>query len=121
MLFKSYADIPANYRRVILDETGEKRVKRVPLEVCNEIIQEYQELETENERLKEFELQVQRTNGSIRVSKYSRLSDALVALDRELDYTTNQKSITAVITQAGRPIRGFLNGQILTPWSMYDC
>ena len=48
MRFKDYKDIPAELRRVILEETNETRVKNVSIPVCNEILEEHFELQKEN-------------------------------------------------------------------------
>ena len=119
MQFKRYEDIPAKLRRVILEETGVKRVKRVSLALCNEILEDYFAYEQENEKLKEFELHLQKSGGSVIVKKFQDYKSAAVALDREIDYIIGSRGVTAVITQAGRPVRGYENGRVLTTRSIY--
>lgn len=114
-----HAEIPTDVRRFILRETGERRVKRVSIELCNELANEFFEYEEENEKLKDFELHFQRKGGNVVVKKYQSYKDAAVALDREIDYNISCKDVTAVITQAGRPLRGFENGRVIFEKSIY--
>ena len=48
-MYKDHKDIPTQYRRMILEETLEKRVSKVPLSFCNEIINEHIRMQEENE------------------------------------------------------------------------
>jgi hypothetical protein len=115
-----HAEIPTDVRRFILRETGERRVKRVSIELCNELADEFFEFEEENERLKDFALHFQRRGEkSPTVQKYQSYKDAAVALDRVIDYNISCKDVTAVITQAGRPLRGFENGRVIFSRSIY--
>ena len=117
--YTSYADIPQEVRRYILDSTGERRVKRVPLPVCNELAEDYYEYEAECAELKKFQLQVMK-NGQLTVTDYQDSRDAIVAFDREIDYTIGNRGVTMVITQAGRPMRGYQNGKVIYPSTIYD-
>lgn len=119
-MFKTYEEIPAKFRRIILQETGETRVRKVPMALCIEIIEDHLAYEKENEELKNFELHVQRKGERVRKMTFDNYKDAMVALDREIDYKLSTRDVVAVITQAGRPVRGFKNGQVMTPQSIYD-
>jgi hypothetical protein len=39
MMYCDYSEITADLRRVVLEETDEKRITDVPLALCNEIIE----------------------------------------------------------------------------------
>ena len=64
MRYRDYKEIPTELRRVILEETNETRVKHVSIHVCNEIIEEYLELQKENEKLKAFTVEYVNRNGN---------------------------------------------------------
>ena len=79
MYYGCHAEIPADVRRFILRETGERRVKRVSIALCNELAEEFFEFEEENERLKEFALHYQRRGEkSPTVQNYQCFKDAAV-------------------------------------------
>lgn len=119
-MFKDHKDIPAKYRRVILDEVLEKRVSKVPLSVCNEIIEEYLREEQEMESLKDFEVIVSK-NGARRVQNFKDIESAFVALDREIGYDIQDKSVTAVLKQADRIIKAYVKGVYVNgSYSIYD-
>ena len=69
-MFKDYKDIPAKYRRVILDETLEKRIKNIPLAECIEIVEDYIEFEKTNESLRNYEVLVSRNGTKSKVCIY---------------------------------------------------
>ncbi len=118
--YNSYDQIPAEVRRYILDETGERRVKRVTLDLCSELATDYYQYATEEVSLKKFQLHFQRLDGVVNVKNYDNYKSAALALDKELDYNINSnRDLTAVITQNGRPVRGYENGQVLFSRSIY--
>ena len=118
--YHSYDQIPAEVRRFILDETGERRVKRVNLELCSELAMDYYQYSQEEAELKRFQLHFQRSDGVVHVKNYDNYKAAAVALDLELGYNvTSNRELTAVITQNGRPVRGYENGKVLFRHSIY--
>ena len=119
MRYSDYSEIPAKVRRFILDESGARRVKQISLAYCNELADEYFEYEAECAELKKFTLHVER-NGSETVTDYQDLNDVMVAFDREIDYNIGTLGVTMVITQAGRPMRGYQNGKVIYPSTIYD-
>jgi len=119
MRYATYQDIPAKVRRFILDESGARRVKQISLSYCNELADEYFEYEAECAELKKFQLHVER-NGSETVTEYHNYDEVLVAFDREIDYNIGTRGVTMVITQAGRPMRGYVNGQVVNPSTIYE-
>jgi hypothetical protein len=120
MRYTDYSEIPAKVRRFILDESGARRVKQISLAYCNELADEYFEYEEECAELKKFELQVQEKNGHVTVTNHQSLQEALVAFDREIDYNIGSRGKTMVITQAGRPMRGYQNGKVIFPSTIYE-
>ena len=119
--FRSYNEIPPEIRRYILDESGERRVKRVTLEKCSEYAREFYELKEQESRLRDFELHVQRDGCPLEVKKYQDFQSVIVAFDREIGYNIGSRGVTMVITQAGRPIKGYMNGRVIERrTSIYD-
>ncbi len=113
-MFKSHDEIPAKYRRVILDETLLKRVAKVPLEECNEIISDYIQFEESNESLRNYEVIVSK-NGRIAKYEFSEPDDALRKLDEIIGYFTKDRKVNAILKQADRIIRGYVNGRWVHP------
>ena len=120
MRYTDYSEIPAKVRRFILDESGARRVKQISLAYCNELAEEFFEYEEECAELKKFELRVQEKTGHVTVTNHQSLQEALVAFDREIDYNIGSRGKTMVITQAGRPMRGYQNGKVIHPSTIYE-
>lgn len=119
MRYTDYSEIPAKVRRFILDESGARRVKQISLAECNELAEDYFEYEAECAELKKFKLHVER-NGNEVVTDYQDFQSAAVAFDREIDYTIGSRGVTMVITQAGRPMRGYVDGRVINPSTIYE-
>ena len=119
MRYTDYSEIPAKVRRFILDESGARRVKQISLAECNELAEDYFEYEAECAELKKFKLHVER-NGNEIVTDYQDFQSAAVAFDREIDYTIGSRGVTMVITQAGRPMRGYVDGRVINPSTIYE-
>lgn len=113
-MFNSHDEIPAKYRRVILDETLLKRVSKVPLEECNEIIADFIEFEESNKSLQKYEVIVSKDG---RTAKYEFVEpdDALRKLDEVIGYFTKDRKVQAILKQADRIIRGYVNGRWVHP------
>ena len=113
-MYRDHKDIPPKFRRIILDETLSKRVSKVPLSVCNEIIAEHlEDLET-LESLLNYEVIVSK-NGVRRQYNFRDPEAAFVALDREIGYDEHDPTVLAVLKQADRIIRAFVNGKWISP------
>ena len=113
-MYKTHEEIPAKYRRVILDETGLKRVSKVSLEECNEIISDYIEFETTNESLRNYEVLVSK-DGKKAKYVFVEPEDALRKLDEIVGYFSKDRNVTAVLKQADRIIRAYVKGIWITP------
>ena len=83
MEYRRHEDIPAKYRRIILDETLSKRVSKIPLATCNEIIKEHLEEEEVMESLRDFEVIIVK-NGKKVVMRSKDPGSALAELDKAL-------------------------------------
>jgi hypothetical protein len=115
-MYKSYNEIPANLRRVVLLETEETRIKNVSLRVCNEIIAEYIESEKENEALKDFTVSFINRNGKTKVFKFKTLHEAQVKMDAIIGHDVRKRTdIGVVLKQAGRIITVYYKGQYMRP------
>ena len=108
MIYASHKAIPAPLRRVILEETMQTRVANVTLATCNQIIADYLEQQKENAQLRRFSVTIVR-NGVTETRTYTDVEDALVAIDREMDYEYVGGSFVAFIHQANRLIRAYAN------------
>ena len=111
MLFNDYSDIPANYRRIILVETGHKRIKNVHLDLCNEIIEEHLQYEKDNEALMNFELRFKKPGCPEVNETYKTAKEAFARLDFEMDYDI-KTPIIAYVKQADRVVRAIIGGKV---------
>lgn len=115
MSYKNHKEIPPKFRRVILDETLSKRVSKIPLHVCNEIIDRHLEEEAENETLKSFQVEylIDGKTGTIEVQGRQQ---ALIEVDRLLDFGENKDpSVVIAVRQAKRLVQGYVNCQWIYP------
>jgi hypothetical protein len=119
MMYSNYDEIPKEVRRYILDQSGARRIKQNSLAYCNELAEDYFEYEAECAELKKFALHVVRDGNKI-VKTFESCDDVFVAFDQEIDYNIGTLGVTMVITQAGRPMRGYVNGKVINPATIYD-
>lgn len=110
-MFKNYDDIPAHYRRIILVETGYKRIKRVPLELCIEVIEDHLEYEKECAELMNFELRFKKPGSEEVTEVYKTAKEAFARLDFEMDYDI-KTPIIAYVKQADRIVRAIMGGKV---------
>ena len=113
-MYNSHDEIPAIYRRVILDETGLKRVSKVALEECNEIISDYIEFETTCESLRNYEILVSK-DGKKAKYVFVEPDEALRKLDEIVGHFSKDRHVTAVLKQADRIVRAYVKGLWITP------
>lgn len=112
MNFVNHKEIPPEFRRVILDETGLKRVSKVPIEECNEIIEDYLEFQESNAALQNYEVHV--SDG--RKLHFKDPDEALRALDAIIGvYPQKRTDIIAYLKQADRLIRAYIKGRWYSP------
>jgi hypothetical protein len=115
MLYKTHKEIPTIYRRAILEETLEKRVAKVPLTLCNEIIKTQIENEEENATLKNYEIEFIKNGEHKKIDVVGR-QQTLVWLDRILDYGENKDpNVVIAVSQAKRLVDGYVNCQWIHP------
>lgn len=116
MRYRDYKEIPTELRRVILEETNETRVKHVSIHVCNEIIEEYLELQKENEKLKAFTVEYVNRNGNTKMFKFKTVHDAFVKMDAIIGHGPKKRTdIMIALRQADRLIKGYVKGKYISP------
>jgi hypothetical protein len=114
-MYKSHKEIPTKFRRAILEETLEKRVSKVPLALCNEIIARSLEDEAENATLKNYEIEYIKGGKRERIEAFGR-QETLVWLDRILEYGENKDpDVVIAVSQAKRLIDGYVKCQWIHP------
>ena len=111
LTYRNHKQIPVKFRRVILDETNMKRIAKVPITQCNEIIEEYLQEEFEDATLKNYQIESLKNGVHNSVDVNNRQS-ALVEVDRILDYGEyDGTGVYIAVRQAGRLIAGYANGE----------
>jgi hypothetical protein len=110
-MFNTYDDIPANYRRIILQETGYKRIKNVHLDLCNEIIEDHLQYEKDMEELMNFELRFKKPGSPEVTEVFKTAKEAFARLDFEMDYDI-KTPIIAYVKQADRVVRAIVGGKV---------
>ena len=116
MIYKDYKDIPAELRRVILEETNETRVKNVSFPLCLEIIEDHFQFQKENEKLKSFTVEYVNRNGNTKMFKFKSVHDAFVKMDMIIGHGTKKRTdIMIALRQADRLIKGYVKGKYISP------
>ena len=118
-MYASYKEIPSLYKKVILDETLEKKVSNVPLAVCNDIIKEY--LDESNDFFVEqtrFTIEAIKDGKRIEMSA-SKVDEADDLMDEIIEYG-ERTDVTMVLRQNDRLIRGYINGEVIYPTDFED-
>jgi len=116
MYYRNRKDIPAEHRHFILEETQEGRLKNVPLDVCNELCEEYEAILRENAKLKDFTVTYVNRNGKTSVYKYNDVQSAYVKMDAIIGHGPKKRvDIGLVCKQADRVVKVYYKGKYLTP------
>lgn len=114
-MYRNHKQIPTHYRRLILEETGLKRVSKVPLHVCNQIIEDILEEEKENESLKHYQVEFYKEGKFGSVDVVGR-QQALIEVDRIMEFGDyDDPSLVIAVRQAKRLVQGFIKGQWIYP------
>lgn len=114
MLFSSHKQIPAKYRRIILEESLQTRVNNLTLETCNAIIEEYLKREEESSELKIFTVNILKDNQK-RSYTFQSIEDVYVLIDKEMNFESISDSFCAIVYQADRMMKAFINKQWIYP------
>lgn len=109
-MYRSHKEIPQKYRRIILEEVFEKRVAKVPLATCNEIINNYLAEQEEMESLKDFRVVAVKA-GQKHQGQFKTLQDAEVMCDRLIEYGENLTDVQIALYQAKRLVRVFFKSE----------
>lgn len=110
-MFNDYSEIPAHYRRIILVETGYKRIKNVHLDLCSEIIADHLQYERDMEELMNFELRFKKPGFPEVTEVFKTAKEAFSRLDFEMDYDI-KTPIIAYVKQADRIVRAIVGGKV---------
>ena len=115
-MFKSHKEINNDYRKIILEETGEFKIKDVPLVICSEIIEEHREMgETIHAELLNFTIEATKDGKRITESA-SSLAEADDLMDEIIEHG-DRPDVTMVLRQNDRLIRGYIKGRVIYPSS----
>lgn len=113
-MYASHKEIPANYKKIILDETSELRIKDVPMSLCNEIIKEHKEFDANLfEEFTRFTIEAIKDGKRIEM-KASSVDEADDLMDEIIEFG-DRKDVTMVLRQNNRLIRGYINGRVIYP------
>jgi len=116
MYYRNHKDIPADCKHFILEETQEGRIKNVPIHICNELIEEFLELQRENEKLKDFTVTYVNRNGNTAKFKFDNVQAAFVKMDAIIGHgLKKRKDIALVCRQAERVIKVYYKGRYMVP------
>jgi len=113
-MYASHKEIPANYKKLIKEQTLEMRVKDVPLAVCNEIIREHLEFDSNLfEEFTRFTIEAIKDGERIEMTA-SSVDEADDLMDEIIEFG-ERKDVTMVLRQNDRLIRGYINGRVIYP------
>lgn len=116
MYYRNHNEIPAECKHFILEETQEGRIKNVPIHICNELIEEFLELERLHAKLKEFTVQFVNRNGKLTVKKFNTVHNAYAFMDEIIGYGPKKRQDIGIICrQADRIIKVYYKGKYLIP------
>ena len=115
-MFKSHKEINKDYCKIILEETGEFKIRDVPLVICSEIIEEHREMEeTIHAELLNFTIEATKDGKRIAESA-SSLAEADRIMDEIIEFGRRQ-DVIMVLRQNNRLIRGYMKGEVIYPTS----
>ena len=109
-MYANYKEIPADHRRIILQETGETRVKHVPLDECNYIIEDYLR---EDAELKQFTIEAVKDGKRI-VREANSYEEADLISDEIIEFG-DRPDVVMIVKQNDRFVRGYVKGRMVYP------
>ena len=109
-MYANYDEIPADHRRIILQETGDTRVKHVPLDECNYIIEDYLR---EDSTLKCFTIEAVK-DGNRLFYEANSYEEADLISDSIIEFG-DRPDVVMVVKQNGRFVRGYVKGRMVYP------
>jgi len=113
--YENHAEIPLEHRRVILDETLSKRVAKVPIAECNEIIREHLEFQKSCLALMNYEIVVSDGRKFSFDWRYD-LDDVLVQFDKIIGVYPNKRTdIIVCLKQANKIVKAYVKGMWYIP------
>lgn len=117
-MYASHKEIPNTYKKLIMEQTLEMRVKDVPLAVCNEIIREHKEMEDSFfEEYTKFTIEAIKDGRRIEISCNS-VDEADDIMDEIIEFG-DRSDVIMVLRQNDRLIRGYLKGQVIYPTTKF--
>tara|TARA_B100000768_G_C11284379_1_gene381106 strand:- start:7634 stop:8014 length:381 start_codon:yes stop_codon:yes gene_type:complete len=114
MKYQSHSEIPIQYRKIILSAVSEKRVNKVDIIKCNDIIEEHDRHEAQMAPLRKFQITYQKGK-TRKVYDYNNASDALTTLDQLIGFDERDPDVLAVVKQGDRIVRGYFKGEWYIP------
>ena len=116
-MYASHKEIPPTYKKLILNETGELRLKDVSMIVCNEIIKEHKEMEDSLfDEYTKFTIEAIKDGRRIEIS-CSSVEEADDIMDEIIEFG-ERPDVIMVLRQHDRLIRGYLKGQVMQELSV---
>jgi len=117
-MYASHKEIPPTYKKLILNETGELRLKDVSMIVCNEIIKEHKEMEDSLfDEYTKFTIEAIKDGRRIEIS-CSSVEEADDIMDEIIEFG-ERPDVIMVLRQHDRLIRGYLKGQVIYPTTKF--
>lgn len=115
-MYAKHKEIPPIYKKVILDQTSEFKIKDVPLDVCNEIIREH--LEFDSNLFEEFtQFTIEAIKDGNRIEMFASSVDEADDLMDEIIEHGDRPDVTMVLRQNDRLVRGYIKGRVIYPSS----
>lgn len=110
--FQTHKEVPVHYRRGILDFSGENRIHKVDIEEVNRICDEIDYFKEVNAEQLKYEIHHASDGEPTQTIIVEGYEQAALTMDRVTDFGES-RSVTAVMVQNGRPVRGFEKGTFI--------
>ena len=118
--FVTHRDIPKDLRIALRDLEGIDNVEDYSIVKINYLLNEYLKEQESLSSLKNYDIEYQYPEETkSRTAHFNNLEDAFVFMDRLTNYGKGS-CVTLVLTQAGKPVRGYQNMKWIYPQNLYD-
>lgn len=115
--YEKLREIPKELKSVLKERLGD--YKQYSMNLINDTLNSYEQEQTELAKFKDLTVEYKFPGKKTVTLKPDSIKQAYVELDRVTNYGEGS-DVAAIMKQAGRFVRGYMNGQWVYPRSMYD-
>lgn len=118
--YVTHDQVPKEVKLLLKELEGIDNIQDYNISHINRLIAECENEANSLSKYKNYEVEYQGPGDRVSQKvKFNNLEEAFVCLDRLTNYGKETR-VTLILSQAGKPVRGYHNGQWIYPQNLYD-